>query len=39
MEVEAHVVTIKNAGLPDDEGLLNPLLEKYKEGYGQLLLA
>ena len=32
MEVEAHVVTIKNAGLSDDAGLLNPLLEKYKEG-------
>ena len=32
MEVEAHVVTIKNAALSDDEGLLNPLLEKYKEG-------
>jgi len=32
VEVEAHVVTVKNAGLPDDDGLLNPLLEKYKEG-------
>ena len=27
------MVTVKNAVLPDDEGLLNPLLEKYKEGY------
>ena len=31
------MVTIKNAGLPDDEGLLNPLLEKYKEGWAAII--
>lgn len=32
MEVEAHVMTIRNAALPDDRGILNPLLEKWQDG-------
>lgn len=33
VEVEAHVVTIRNAALPDDRGILNPLLEKWQDGH------
>ncbi len=32
VEVEYHVVTIRNAALPDDRGLLNPILEKHQDG-------
>jgi hypothetical protein len=32
VEVEAHVVTIRNAALPDDRGILNPLVEKWQDG-------
>ena len=31
MEVEAHVVTIKNAAMADDAGLLNPLLKRWQD--------
>ena len=33
VEVEAHVVMIKNAALPKQEGILSPLLEKQLEGF------
>jgi hypothetical protein len=32
VECEAHVVTLKNAALPGDRGVLNPLLEKWQDG-------
>jgi len=32
VEVEAHVVTLRNAALPGDSGVLNPLLEKWQDG-------
>ena len=32
MTVEAHVVTIANASAANDCGLLNPFLEKFKDG-------
>ena len=32
VEVEAHVVTIRNAAAADDSGLLNPLLKRWKDG-------
>lgn len=31
VEVEAHVVTIKNAAMADDAGLLNPLLKRWQD--------
>ena len=31
VEVEAHVVTIRNAAAADDAGLLNPLLKRWKD--------
>ncbi len=36
MEVEAHVVMIKNAALPKQEGILSPLMEKQLEGCAAL---
>jgi hypothetical protein len=32
VEVEAHVVALRNATLPGDRGVLNPLLEKWQDG-------
>lgn len=32
VEVEAHVVTLRNAALPDDRGILNPLIGKWLDG-------
>lgn len=32
LEVEAHVVTLRDAARPGDEGLLLPLLRKWHDG-------
>lgn len=32
VKVEAHVVTLRNAALPDDRGILNPLIGKWLDG-------
>ena len=35
VEVEAHVVTLRNAALPDDRGILNPLIGKWLDGWAR----